>query len=70
MSTTDQIPDLFPDLPDPATPAQIVEATPWARRTLDRHIASGRLPAYRLGNRLLIRKCDLLGLVEKVRAAS
>ena len=69
MSTTD-IPDLFPDLPDPATPAQIVEATPWARRTLDRHIASGRLPAYRLGNRLLIRKSDLLGLVEKVRAAS
>ena len=63
------IPDLFPGLPDSATPDQIAEHTPWARRPIDRKIASGELPAYRLGRRVLVRKADLLALIQPVRAA-
>ncbi len=69
-STATTIPeDLFPGLPDPAGPDQIAEHTPWARRTIDRKIASGELPAYRLGRRVLVRKADLLALIQPVRAA-
>ena len=59
MSNIPDLIDLFPELPDPATPDQIADYTPWARRTVDRKIASGELPAYRLGRRVLVRKDDV-----------
>lgn len=62
--------DLFPELPDPATPNELAEHTPWSRRTIDRKIAEGTLPAYKLGKRVLIRKADVLALVKPVRAAT
>lgn len=62
--------DLFPNLPDPATPDQLAEHTPWARRTIDRKIATGELVAYKLGGKLLIRKDDVLALVRKVQGAA
>lgn len=62
--------DLFPDLPDTFTAAEGAKHVPQSRRTLDRWVAEGILPAYRFGGRVLIRKADLLALVQPVRAAS
>jgi excisionase family DNA binding protein len=61
--------DLYPDMPDTLTPAQLTTWLPQSRRTVDRWIAEGSLPAFRLGGRLLIRKADVLAMARPVRAA-
>jgi excisionase family DNA binding protein len=60
----------FPDMPDTLTPAQLVQYLPQSRRTIDRWIAEGTLPAYRLGGRVLLRKADVIALVRRVKVAS
>ena len=62
--------DLWPDLPDPCTPKDIIDRGIRSRSQLNRDIAAGRLNAYRLGQRIFIRRADLLALVKPVRAAS
>ncbi len=61
--------DLFPDMPDPVTPVWLDDNGIRSRSQLRRDIASGRLPCYKLGSRMFIRKADLLALVERVRSA-
>jgi hypothetical protein len=63
------MPDLWPDLPDTCTIADLVERGIRSRSQLNRDIAAGKLPAYRLGQRLFIRRADVLALVQPVRAA-
>lgn len=70
MATKTVVPDdLFPDLPDPITPKDLIDRGIRSRSQLNRDIAAGRLPAYRLGQRLFIRKADVLALVRPVRSA-
>ena len=69
MANPDTSIDLFPSLPDPCTPAHLIDQGIRSRSTINRDIASGRLPAYRLGGRLFIRKADVLALVRPVRSA-
>jgi len=66
---SDEVADMFPDMPDTLTPAQLTTYLPQARRTIDRWIAEGTLPAYRLGGRLLVRKADVLAMARPVKAA-
>jgi hypothetical protein len=61
--------DLFPDMPDPVTPVWLIDHGIRSRSQLRRDTASGRLPCYKLGSRIFIRKADLLALVERVRSA-
>ena len=63
-------PDLFPDLPDPVTPGEIIAAGIRSRSQLNRDISAGKLRAYKVGSRLFIAKGDLLSMVQPVRAAS
>lgn len=67
--TSTIIPDLWPDLPDTMPLKDAIDRGIRSRSQFNRDIASGRLPAYRLGQRLFIRKCDLLALVQPVRSA-
>lgn len=60
---------LYPSLPDPATVAEVVQALPVGERTVRRWIAEGRLPAYKIGRRLLIRRADLEAVTNRVSAA-
>lgn len=69
VKSTLEIPDLFPRLPDPCTPNDLIDQGIRSRSTLNRDIASGRLPAYRLGGRLFIRKADVLAMVVPVKTA-
>lgn len=61
--------DLFPGLPDPCTPKDLIGRRIRSRSQIDRDIAAGRLPAYRLGSRLFFRRDDVLALVKPVRSA-
>lgn len=67
---SDDVAEMFADMPDTLTPAELTTYLPQSRRTIDRWIAEGTLRAYRLGGRVLVRKADLLALVRLVRAAS
>lgn len=71
MATKHTPEDLFPNLPDPCTPNDLINHTPpiRSRSQIGRDIAAGKLPAYRLGQRLFIRKADVLALVQPVRSA-
>lgn len=60
----------FPSMPDPVTPAQLPDYLPQSRRTIDRWIHEGTLPAFRIGGRVLIRKADVIAMLKPVRAAS
>lgn len=62
--------DLFKQIPDPATIRDITASGLRSRSSLNRDIASGRLPAYKIGKRLFVRRADLIALVEPVRSAS
>lgn len=62
--------DLFAELPERLTIKDIADARIRSRAQLDRDIAAGRLPAYRIGRRIFIHKADLIALVQPVRAAS
>lgn len=59
---------LFPDLPNPATVAEIVTALPVGERTVRRWIAEGQLPAFRLGRKLFVRRADIEAMAHRVRA--
>jgi hypothetical protein len=67
MSINPDIADLFADLPDTCTINDLRGIR--SRSQLNRDIAAGRLPAYRLGQRLFIKKSDLLALIQPVRSA-
>ena len=69
MANPDSSVDLFPNLSDPCTPKDLIDQGIRSRSTINRDIAAGRLPAYRLGGRLFIRKADVLALVRPVRSA-
>lgn len=67
---SDDLADMFADMPDTLTPARLTTYVPQSRRTIDRWIAEGTLRAYRLGGRVLVRKSDVVALVRPVKAAS
>ncbi len=69
MATKHTPEDLFPGLPDPCTPSDLIDRGIRSRSQIGRDIAAGKLPAYRLGQRLFIRKADVLALVQPVRSA-
>jgi hypothetical protein len=62
--------DLWPELPASMTPRQIIDAGIRSRTQLHRDIASGDLPAYKLGGRIWIQKADLMAMVRPIKAAS
>jgi hypothetical protein len=70
MAKTEPVPDLWPDLADTFPVSEIIDRRIRSRSQLSRDIAAGRLPAFKLGKRIFIRKADLLALVKPVRAAS
>ena len=45
---------------------EAVERVPMTERTLRKYVASGKLPAYRIGGRLRIDPADLDRLVQRV----
>lgn len=62
--------DLWPDLPDPCTPPDLIDRRIRSRSQLNRDIAAGKLPAYKVGGRIWIRKADVLALVTRIRGAA
>ena len=69
MAIKNTIPDdLFNDLPERCTPKDLIDRGIRSRSQIGRDIAAGRLPAYRLGQRLFIRRSDVIALVQPVRS--
>ncbi len=65
-----QVPaDLLGDLPDRLTPKDLIEGGIRSRSQINRDIAAGKLPAFRIGSRIFIRKADVLALMQPVRSA-
>lgn len=69
-NTANSVPDLWPDLPETFPLGDIIGRGIRSRSQLNRDIAAGRLPAYKLGHRIFVRKSDLLALVQPVRGAA
>ncbi len=66
---TIDVPDLWPDLPE-SFPITVVTARKIRSRSqLNRDIAAGRLPAYKMGSKIWVRKSDLLAMLTRVRSA-
>lgn len=63
------VPDeLFSDLPRRLKPKDLIDLGIRSRSQINRDIASGRLPAYKVGGRIFILKADVLALVRPVRS--
>lgn len=63
-------PDLLDDLPNRLTVKDLTDAGIRSRSQINRDIAAGRLPAYKLGQRIFLRKSDVLALIRPVRSAA